>query len=249
MIYVNENYKFHESMKIQRRSLSEQIRDELLVRIGDGKLLPGTRIVESAVAREFGVSSIPVREAIRELVAMGMLEYGHHKGCRVREVGIPETIQALQVRSALESLAVRLAGIPVLQSRLATMRSAVEQIVAAARGRDFVAFQKANTVFHRQVVEASGNVILLRMWKMLAFEVRTRAIMEYLSSADPVAIAREHGAVADAVEAGDLDRAASLLADHSAHLVDHLRRVQAADGAKGRGIRRGAVLPPSPMER
>lgn len=236
-------------MKIQRQSLSEQIRDELLVRIGDGELPPGARVVESAVAREFGTSSIPVREAIRELVAMGMLEYGHHKGCRVREVGIPETIQALQVRSALESLAVRLAGIPDLRSRLATMRSAVEQIVDSARSRDFVAFQKANTVFHRQIVEASGNGILLRMWKTLAFEVRTRAIMEYLSSADPVAIAREHGAVAEAVEAGDLERAASLLADHSAHLVEHLRGMQASGETREAGARKGAAPPPAPVDR
>lgn len=234
-------------MRIQRRSLSEQIRDELLTRIGEGELNPGTRIVESSVAREFGTSSIPVREAIRELVAMGMLEYGHHKGCRVREVGIPETIQALQVRSALESLAVRLAGIPALRSRLATMRAAVEQIVTSARSCDFVSFQRANTIFHRQIVETSGNSILLRMWKMLGFEVRTRAIMEYLSSADPVAIAREHGAVADSIEADDLEGAASLLAGHSARLVEHLRRVQAA--LKETESQNAVESPPAPLER
>ena len=210
-------------MKINRKSLSEQIRDELLLRIGNGDILPGSRVIESTIAREFGVSSIPVREAIRELVAMGMLEYGHHKGGRVREVGIPETIQALQVRSALESLAARLAG-KSLHDRLQTMRSAVGQIIDAARRRDYVAFQKTNTVFHREIVEASGNGILLRMWKTLAFEVRTRAIMEYIAVADPVAIAREHESVADAVAEDDIERAASLLADHSAHLVEHLRR-------------------------
>ncbi len=214
-------------MKINRKSLSEQIRDELLTRIGDGVLMPGERVIESVVAKEFGVSSIPVREAIRELVAMGMLEYGHHRGARVREVGITETIEALQVRSALESLAVRLAG-DNLRGRLETMRGAVQKIVEAAGRRDYVSFQKANTVFHREIVEAAGNAILLRMWKALAFEVRTRAIMEYIAGADPVAIAREHDAVAAAVAAGDIERAASLLADHSSHLVEHLRRVMAA---------------------
>ncbi len=213
-------------MKINRLSLSEQIRDELLLRIGNGDLLPGSRVVESVVAKEFGVSSIPVREAIRELVAMGMLEYGHHKGGRVREVGIPETIQALQVRSALESLAARLAGMS-LQQRLGTIRGAVRQIVEASQRHDYVSFQKANTVFHREIVEASGNGILLRMWKTLAFEVRTRAIMEYIAVADPVSIAREHEAVAEAIAGGDVERAAALLADHSVHLVDHLRRAMA----------------------
>lgn len=222
-------------MKIHRKTLSEQIRDEILVRIGNGTLPPGTRIIESTLAKEFGVSSIPVREAIRELVAMGMLDYGHHKGGRVREVGIPETIQALQVRSALESLAARLAG-PALKDRLSVMQPAVQEIIDAAQRRDYVSFQKANTVFHREIVEASGNGILLRMWKSLAFEVRTRAIMEYIAVADPVAIAREHEAVAEAIDRNDLDGAASLLAEHSAHLVEHLRRATTLhEGTPGGG--------------
>ncbi len=213
-------------MKIPRKSLSEQIRDELLLRIGNGKLPPGARVIEASIAKEFGVSSIPVREAIRELVAMGMLEHGHHKGGRVRQVGIPETIQALQVRAALESLAVRLGG-ESLRERAGAMREAVKEIVEAARKRDFVRFQKGNQAFHRELVEASENEILLRMWRQLAFEVRTRAIMEYIESADPVEIAREHQEIVEAVAKGDIDRAASLVADHSTHLVEHLRRTLA----------------------
>jgi DNA-binding GntR family transcriptional regulator len=207
--------------RIARKSLSAQIRDELLIRIGDGSLAPGTRLIESRIAREFGVSSIPVREAIRELVAMGMLEHGHHKGGWIREVSIPETVQALQVRAALESLAARLAGAS-LQDRIIPLRAAARQIIEAAGRRDFVAFQKANQAFHREIVEAAGNGILLRMWQTLAFEVRTKAIMDYIAVADPVLIAREHEAVVDAVAVGDLEKAAALLVSHSAHLIDHL---------------------------
>ncbi|MCY3019329.1 MAG: GntR family transcriptional regulator, partial [Planctomycetota bacterium] len=198
-------------MLISRTSLREQVRDELLRRIGSGVLAPGDRVVEAAVADELGVSSVPVREAIRELVAMGILESGHHKGGWVREVSIPETIQALQVRAALESLAARLAA-PAIPARLATMRRAVQDIVDAAKARDFVAFQQANQTFHREIIEASGNRILRKQWESLAFDVRTRAIMDYLAAVDPVEIAREHEGIVDAFERDGAERAATLLA-------------------------------------
>jgi DNA-binding GntR family transcriptional regulator len=210
-------------MLINHKSLREQVRDELLRRIGNSALMPGDRIVEAKLAEELGVSSIPVREAIRELVAMGVLESGHHKGGWVREVSMAETIQALEVRSALEALAARLAA-PRMKERAGKLRALVERIVEAAQRHDFVAFQRENQAFHREIVAASGNGILGRQWEALAFDVRTRAIMDYIATVDPVGIAREHGAIADAFEEGDGARAATLLAAHSGHLVEHIRR-------------------------
>jgi DNA-binding GntR family transcriptional regulator len=210
-------------MPITHKSLREQVRDELLRRIGSGALMPGDRIVEAKLAEELGVSSIPVREAIRELVAMGVLESGHHKGGWVREVSMEETIQALQVRSVLESLAARLAA-PRMKERAEKMRLLVDRIVEAAQRHDFIAFQRENQIFHREIVEASGNRILRRQWESLAFDVRTRAIMDHIATVDPVGIAREHGTIVDAFEEGDAARAAALLAAHSDHLVEHIRQ-------------------------
>jgi len=229
-------------MPISRQSLREQVRDELLRRIGSGVLAPGDRVVEAAVAEELGVSSVPVREAIRELVAMGVLESGHYRGGWVREVSIPETIQALQVRAALESLAARLAA-PAIGGRLASMRDQVRRIVQAAEARDFVAFQQANQEFHREIIEASGNRILQKQWESLAFDVRTRAIMDYIAAVDPVEIAEEHEAIVDAFERDGGERAAALLAAHSAHLVEHLRQAMAREHeSKTTPVAPGAVV-------
>jgi DNA-binding GntR family transcriptional regulator len=211
-------------MPISRASLREQVRDELLRRIGSGKFVPGDHVSATVIAAELGVSSIPVREAARELVAMGILDAGHNRGCWVREVSIPETIE---VRAALESLAARLAA-SALETRIPRLRELVAGIVDAARRRDFVAFQQENQAFHREIVEASGNRILLKQWQSLAFDVRTRAIMDYLIAVDPVEIAQEHGEIVDAFEAGDAICAAALLAEHSGHLMAHLRKALAA---------------------
>ena len=81
-------------MNLVRLSVHEQIREVLLQRIGCGELAPGERIVESRLTKEFAVSAIPVREAIRELVAKGVLDSAAHKGAWVREVSVTETIEA-----------------------------------------------------------------------------------------------------------------------------------------------------------
>jgi len=212
-------------MTISRTSLREQIRETLVQRIGRGELAPGNRIVEAALAEEFGVSAIPVREAIRELVAIGVLESEPHRGAWVREVSLSETVQALEVKAVLEALAVRTAT-QRLRGRCQALRRAVEHIIAAAERRDFAAFQEANEVFHRTIVEASGNRVLLKVWRSLAFDVRTRFIMDYMETVDPVAIAREHEAVVAALEAGEAERTAGLLASHANHLVAYLREEQ-----------------------
>ena len=215
-------------MPARERSLREVIRETLLERIGSGELSPGERIMEETLAKEFGISAIPVREAIRELVVMGMLEYERNRGAWVRKVSLAETIDALKVRAALESLAAQTA-VAGLQGQCAKLKQVVREIVAAACKRDFVAFQQQNQRFHRMVVEASGNGVLLRLWDSLAFEVRTRFVLEYLTSVDPVALAEEHEAVADAIEQGQTRKAASLLKSHSSHLVRYLNQQARAE--------------------
>ena len=207
------------------KSLREFIRDTLLDRIACGVLPPGQRVVEAALVKEFSISATPVREAIRELVAMGVLEAENNKGASVRQIRLHETIEAFQVRAALEALAAR-GSMPTLQGHCTKLRQAAGAIVEAAQRADFAAFQEHNQTFHRTIVEAAGNSILLKTWDSLFFQVRTRFTMDYLQNADPVAIAREHLLIVDALDSGNAELAADLLASHSNHLVEFLRNEQ-----------------------
>ncbi len=216
-------------MTIQRVSISQQIRENLLDRIARGRLQPGDRVIEAQVASKMNVSSIPVREAIRELVAMGILQSAPHQGAWVRQVSLLETIQAFEVRSVLEPLAVASAA-SRLQGKCHKLRHVAKQIIDAARIRDFASFQHHNQVFHRAIVEASDNQVLLRVWDSLAFDVRTRFTMDYLTKVDPVAIAREHEPIVAALDRGDAAKAAALLRSHSTELVDYLSTQTAHEG-------------------
>ena len=216
---------------IVRLSLHEQVRQAILDEIGAGKLQPGDRIVEARLAEQFGVSAIPIREAIRELVAMRVLDFTPHCGARVRQVSLAETIDALEVRAALDPLIARLA-VPRLRGRCEALRAMARAIVAAARSGDLVEFQRQNQHFHRSLAEASGNPSLLRTFDSLAFEIRTRVIMELSGTLDPLHVAREHQQIVDAVDQGDVEGASALMVAHTRVLIEQLR-VADADTAGG----------------
>jgi DNA-binding GntR family transcriptional regulator len=216
-------------VKPARPSLRELVREAVLEKIGSGALNPGERVVEAALAAELDVSSIPVREAIRELVAMGILESAPHRGAWVRKVSLQETIDTLRIRAALEPLAVETA-LDRLRARCRDLRAAVQGILAAARRHDVGAFQLHNQHFHRTIVAAAQSAVLLRAWDSMAYQVRTRFTLQYLTEVDPIVLAQEHAEIVDAIEAGDLKRAAALLRSHSSELVHYLRLQSEADG-------------------
>ncbi|MGA2613743.1 MAG: GntR family transcriptional regulator [Spirochaetia bacterium] len=213
-----------------RFSLSEQVRNYILERIATGEFAPGHRIIEARIAEDLHVSTIPVREAIRELVAKRVLEYLVHRGARVREVSILETVDALRVKAVLEALAARTAGQRIMRF-LPEMRRYVQPMEDSAVRHDFVEYQNQNQRFHRAIVEASGNQILLSVWDSLAFEVRTRFIMDYLHIVAPEELAREHESILSAAESGDSEALAANVTAHANRIVEHLEKQMSLNAA------------------
>jgi len=124
---------------LPRASLSQQIRDQLLERIMRGELAPGNRLIELKIAAEFSTSQAPVREALRELEAVGVIETLPNKGARVRTISNEELRELYEVRAQLESYATQLVaelGIP-LKSKL---KEALKTMRKAARECDSIAF-------------------------------------------------------------------------------------------------------------
>lgn len=213
-------------MKVNKTSIREHVREVILRRIFDGTLQPGQRVVASDLAKELQVSNIPVREAIRELIAIGVLQSANHKGAWVRLATAAETIDALHVKAALEPKAVLQAG-DSLQKRGHALRKITKDIVEAAKRKDFIAYQEHNQRFHRIIVKASGNHLLIKIWDSLGFEILTSFIMSCISEQqDPVAIANEHECIVDAIEASNLRKVCYLLAQHANNLVAYMEQKQ-----------------------
>lgn len=200
-------------MVFERSCLSDRIRRELARRIVEGELKPGERLVEMRIAEEFASSQTPVREALRELEALRLVESAPYKGTWVREVAEREMVEAYMIRGALERLACETAP-PIPRATTAGLREVVAAMRAAAEAENPEEYARLNFDFHRGIVAASGNQTLLHMWESLAFEARVRLTLARQTS-DWSARAAWHNTVVDALEAGDGPTAGRLLEEHA----------------------------------
>jgi len=197
---------------LSRASLSEQIRDRLLARIMEGTLKPGDRLVELKIAAEMETSQAPVREAIRELEAIGIVESMRNKGSRVRVIGDDELKDMYDVRAQLEGYAAELAA--RRKAAIADdLRACIEDMKKAARKKDSAAFAEHNSTFHRMIVDAAGNVILADLWETLNVKVRT-FVNVTRSQLDLNEIALSHADIADAIASGSASKARKAAEQH-----------------------------------
>lgn len=120
---------------ISRSVLSDQVKDRLLQEIMAGHYPPGARIVETRVARELGTSQAPVREALRDLEALGVVEINAFRGARVRHPTKAELLEAYGIRAELESLGARLALPRMSDADLEELQGYVEVRRSALGGR------------------------------------------------------------------------------------------------------------------
>ena len=152
---------------ISRSVLSDQVKDRLLQAILTGRYPPGSRIVETLVARELGTSQAPVREALRDLEALGLVQIEPFRGARVRVPTTDELLEAFAVRSELESLGARLAVGRLSDQDIVDLGADLQEMRRAADAGDARAQAVADARFHARTIDLSGNRTLGRVWRYL----------------------------------------------------------------------------------
>ena len=200
-------------VSLSRMVLSDQVKDRLLQAILDGRYPPGARIVETHVARELGTSQAPVREALRDLEALGLVETAAFRGARVRHPSAEELLEAFVVRAQLESLAARLAVERMTDRNVDQLAGYLGEMRRAARAGDAHAEAVADALFHGRIVEISGNSTLKRVWQRLEPFSRTYITL-VAPGADRHRIADLHQPILDALRGRDERRAAAALNHH-----------------------------------
>jgi DNA-binding GntR family transcriptional regulator len=205
-----------------RFNLREQIKDVLLQRIVTGEYPPGSRLVETRIATELGVSQAPVREALRDLEQLGCIVHEPFRGCSVRAFSADELLEAFPVRAALEALAAQLAAERITEDELAHLAELLETMRAAADRGDAHDQSQANASFHAAIVRAARNGTLERQWTLLEPFSRT-----YISVSQPGldlrALSDRHVAILDALRARDPEAAAAAMHRHLIEAADLLR--------------------------
>jgi len=195
-------------------TLGNQVKDHLLARILAGEFAPGERIVETRVARELGISQGPVREALRDLATLGLVDLEPYRGARVRRPATEEIHEAMRVRGELEALAAAEASPRVTAGHLSELRGLIAEMDELAAAGELEAYVRRNTDFHRTVVRASGNRTLERLWEMLEPFARTY-ITAVASGLDPGRAHRSHRRIVKALASGDPAAAATAMREHS----------------------------------
>jgi DNA-binding GntR family transcriptional regulator len=206
--------------RIEKPSLTERVREEILRRILDGEIAPGERIIEMRVAQELGTSQAPVREALRALEVLGVIESSRNRGARVRMLEARELAEITDVRAELEGYAAGLASTR-LKGDTAGLEVHIMTMRRAAKAKDMRRFAGANARFHRAIMEATGNATLLDIWTQL--DVKAHTIMNVLRGhRDLTSVAESHWPIVAALKSGDARAARTAIRRHILGLKLHV---------------------------
>ncbi|MCU0483323.1 MAG: GntR family transcriptional regulator [Chloroflexi bacterium] len=225
---------------ISRPVLADQVKDRLLQDILAGRYPANGRIIETRVARELGTSQAPVREALRGLEALGVVEILPFRGARVRHPDAAELLESYVVRSAVEALAARLAVPQLTEADLDDLAARVNEMQEAARGGDRHAVAAADAAFHEQIVRIAGNATLQRVWRSLEPFSRTYLTLVF-PGADAHWTADLHPPIFDALQRRDANLVVAALDRHFKEISAKLEHDWAAGAADRRPAPPGAV--------
>jgi DNA-binding GntR family transcriptional regulator len=212
--------------------LVDQVYTRLLDAISEGSLAPAQRITQEEIAEQLAVSRQPVLQALRLLKKDGFVLDAPGRGVLVAPLDAERMLAIYQVRGALDALAARLAAgrRTKLDARL------VEQGRKAARGRNVKAMIDADLAFHTAIYAASGNALITQVAQQHWHHLRRVMGAVLQQSGQRTAVWDEHEAIARAIAAGDGDRAARLITEHSerasANLARQLQQVLKTQGDK-----------------
>ena len=203
----------------RRKSLAEQVADNLVEAIGLGNLAPGERILETEIAARLKVSRVPVREAFKILATQGILQGEPHRGLSVIEVNEKVINEICDARIAVETLAVRsLRADPERVGRLATVLSGKIAVLAQKiRVGDLIAINHADIDFHRQLCELSGNRIATTLWQAIARHIWIVFGWEIRSETSISRMVEQHERLARALTSDSDSKAED-------ELIHHIRR-------------------------
>ncbi|WP_341213000.1 GntR family transcriptional regulator [uncultured Limimaricola sp.] len=215
------------------RSRSDLIAETLEDEILRGRFSPGTRLDETRLAEEHGVSRTPLREAFQKLAAAGLIEQQPRRGVFVREVGAVELLEMFEVMAETEASCGRLAAQRITDAALAELDAANDRCRAAMEAGESDSYYRENEVFHHLIYEQSGNRFLAAEAGRLHRRLKPFRRMQLHLRGRMAQSMTEHLEIVEALRAGEADRCAALLRTHVAvqgekfhHLMAGLRAAQ-----------------------
>lgn len=204
--------------------LSERIRVALADEITAGTLPPGHALDEQQIGDRFGASRTPVREAIRQLAAVGLVEVRPRRGAIVTGFTAERIVDMFEMAAEVEAMCVRLAAYrmnPIERSRLAQLHEESAAMVAAG---DIDAYDRLNWTFHQTIYDGTHNAFIAEQAAALRDRIAAFRRTQLRESGRPVRSRAEHGDVLDAIMRADGEEAARRMRAHMFNAAIALER-------------------------
>ncbi|GEM32962.1 transcriptional regulator [Nocardia neocaledoniensis NBRC 108232] len=187
------------------------IRDDII----RGDFVSGQRLTEDTLAERYGVSRVPVREALRTLEAEGFASSRPYAGTFVAELTEAEAADLLEIRALLEPLCASRAATRRSPEQLGRLKELTSLGQEAVRDGRLDELARLNSRFHEVLAEASGSALLTQLITQLSWKIAWVYAVELPRRAEDSW--HEHEQICAALAAGDAERARAVVAEHIAH--------------------------------
>ncbi len=205
-------------------TISEKVYFDLLNEIIKGAIPPGSRLVISKLAKRFGVSEIPVREALRIIANEGYAILTPHAGFIVSNLSEDDIRQIFEIRINLESLASRFAVDYLSNSHIKTLEQMVEESKKYFTNQDLQGYGKHNRLYHHFIYQHSNNERLFMMIRGL--EDFSRRYPAFFSSLQDIDISiREHKVIVEALSSRNANLVEQLMKEHTTRSFHQIIRL------------------------
>jgi DNA-binding GntR family transcriptional regulator len=214
-------------MAIGSKTKNVAVYDKLRQSIIKGKLKPGQKVVMAELAKAFGLSETPVREAIRRLESEGYIDFTPHMGAIVTKIDEGELVEIYLIRIALEALATRLAIPHITDKDIEFLNKKNHEMEIAIQQNKYEILAGINKLFHLRIYKAAP---FPRLYKMICdlwdtFE-RWPSVFSYVPER-AIAAVEEHKKIMQALRARDMDQADRLIKEQKERTLEALQKYMA----------------------
>lgn len=212
--------------KTAKATTSEMILKSLREQIINGTLSPKEKLVETDIARQFGTSRGPVRDALRQLAVEGLVDYCPNKGCSVALLSPEEAYEVFFLRGSLEKLAIQKSNCHISDYNIMIMETSIEELQKASESNNLMQAVYADEKFHQQIVRSAQIKRLTKMWELLSplngamfLSVQNaNRFGQMINDAETLSkggnVVQAHERLLDAIKSNDLDRTCKELDRH-----------------------------------
>lgn len=215
-------------MAIVPRSLDVQAAEVLREEILNGTLTPGSRLLEIELSERLKLSRGTIRSALQQLAYEGLVVQFPYRGCVVAGLTAKDAWELYTLRSALESLAARLAATAIRADKVDRLQASLQQLKVAAK-QGWKEVTEADFALHKTILNLSEHHRLQAQYQIISSQIKLYIASCNALNPDLEEIIRQHESLVAAICSGDAERAEKIAKEHNTDgqlLVEHLQRLE-----------------------